>query len=103
MIVYYDRRVMTIMTIVICVVSISLLLNLQDSLQQMTQLEEPININSAPYTEIVKLPGINKQQASNIVMYRNMNGPFSSYEELTNVAEVSPKSVDMMREWIYFF
>lgn len=49
------------------------------------QLTGPVNINTAPLTQLVLLPGIGEVKAQAIVDYREQNGPFQSTEELLEV------------------
>ncbi|TKD59083.1 helix-hairpin-helix domain-containing protein [Flavobacterium sp. ASW18X] len=45
----------------------------------------PVNINTAPYEELVQLIYIDKKTAWAIVQYRDRNGVFKSYQELKNL------------------
>ena len=44
-----------------------------------------LNINKATIEELMKLPGIGKTKAENIINYRNRNGKFISIEQLKEV------------------
>lgn len=50
-----------------------------------------ININTAPATDLERLPGIGAKTAARIVDYRQKNGPFKKIEELMNVRGVGEK------------
>ena len=44
-----------------------------------------ININTASAADLTQLPGIGKTTAERIVAYRNLNGSFTSVDDLLNV------------------
>ena len=46
---------------------------------------ERININTATHEELLRLPGIGPQTASNITAFRRAHGPFESIEGIMNV------------------
>ena len=47
-----------------------------------------VNLNTAGVEELMTLPGIGQKRAEDIVAYRQMNGGFSSVEELTNISGI---------------
>ena len=47
-----------------------------------------VNLNTAGVEELMTLPGIGKKRAEDIVAYRQMNGGFSSVEELTKISGI---------------
>lgn len=56
-----------------------------------------ININKASAQQLSALPGVGAKKANAIVQYRELNGDFSSLEELTNVKGIGPKMLEKMR------
>src|SRR5262249_59714827 len=52
----------------------------------------PININTAPASDLETLPGIGAKTAERIVEYRQKNGPFKKVEELMNVPGIGEKN-----------
>ena len=60
----------------------------------------PININTAPATDLETLPGIGAKTAERIVEYRQKNGPFKKIEELMNVPGIGEKNFLKLRNQI---
>jgi competence protein ComEA len=59
-----------------------------------------IDLNSASEALLDTLPGIGKTLAGAIVAYRELNGPFSSVEEITNVPKIGPATYDGIRDLV---
>ena len=59
-----------------------------------------ININTANSEELQKIPGIGPSTAGKIIDYRNMNGKFSSIEELINISGIGNKTLERMKGYI---
>ena len=57
----------------------------------------PININTAPASDLETLPGIGARTAERIIEYRQKNGPFKKIEELMNVPGVGEKNFLKLR------
>jgi competence protein ComEA len=53
--------------------------------------EEPIELNTASFAELLRLKGIGPTLAERIIAYRERNGPFRTLEELLNVRGIGPK------------
>lgn len=52
---------------------------------------EPVELNTASFAELLRLPGIGPVLAERIIAYREQNGPFRSLEELLHVRGIGPK------------
>jgi len=52
--------------------------------------KEPVNINTAEFTELIRLKGIGGKTALNIIDHREANGPFFCKEDLKNVRGIGP-------------
>jgi competence protein ComEA len=50
-----------------------------------------VNINDASAQELSKLPGLGAKKAKAIIEYRELNGQFTSVDELVNVKGIGPK------------
>lgn len=59
-----------------------------------------VNLNSAPMAEIMQLPGVGPKLAQSIVDYRDENGDFQNWDELTNVPGIGPKTVRRLKQWV---
>ena len=53
-----------------------------------------IDINAAAATELEAVPGIGPALAARIVAYREENGPFTSLDEVADVAGITPRIAD---------
>jgi len=56
-----------------------------------------INVNTAPSSELVVLPGIGPKKAEAIVLYREANGPFATVDDLIQVKGIGPKTLEKLR------
>lgn len=59
------------------------------------------NINTASVEELMKVPNIDQELASNIVFYRGVNGPFASLEDLLNVKGMNEEMLEAIRPYVY--
>ena len=48
----------------------------------------PVNLNSAPATQLQTLPGVGASTAQRIVEYRQKNGSFKKIEDRLNVKDI---------------
>jgi len=58
---------------------------------------EPININTAPLSQLEKLSGIGFVLGQRIINYREENGPFTEVDDLMNVTGIGPVVIDNLR------
>jgi len=65
-----------------------------------TGLQEPLNINAAPLTRLVLLPGIGPVLAVKIVRYREKNGSFAHAEDLVKVEGIGQGTFNAIRFYI---
>ena len=66
-------------------------------LQGTAETEGPLDLNSASFSELLRLPGIGPKLAQRILLYRERHGPFRSLEELLNVKGIGPKLLSRLR------
>jgi competence protein ComEA len=59
-----------------------------------------ININTASISELDSLPGIGPQKASEIIAYRDGNGPFERIEEIEMVSGIGPVTFNNIKALI---
>jgi competence protein ComEA len=55
---------------------------------------ENVDINTADASTLASLPGIGATLAARIVEYRQLNGPFASFDELADVAGMTQRHID---------
>lgn len=69
--------------------------------QEITAMEiEPININTAGFEELDKLPTLDDQQIQNIIDYRRENGEFTSKEDVIMVKGIGKKTYQKIALYI---
>jgi competence protein ComEA len=59
-----------------------------------------IDLNSADAGALSSLPGIGETLAARIVEYRGLNGPFSSLDELADVAGMTQRRIDAIAPYL---
>lgn len=68
--------------------------------EQEVLAEGSININTATADELDKLPGIGPALATRIIEYRELNGSFSSIDELKSVSGIGDKTFEKLKDFI---
>jgi competence ComEA-like helix-hairpin-helix protein len=61
---------------------------------------QTVNINTAGAEELMELPGIDNTLAQSIISFRNVNGPFSSVDDLLKVEGMDMEKLDAIRSWL---
>ena len=59
-----------------------------------------ININTAPASELMRLPGVGQATADKIINYRISSGGFKQIEEIMNVSGIGEKTFEKMKQFI---
>lgn len=62
--------------------------------------DELVDINTASFEELDKLPGIGPTTAQKIIDYRDENGPFARIEDITNVSGIGPATYEEIKDMI---
>ena len=57
-----------------------------------------VNINTATADQLKMLPGIDDKLASNIINYRDANGPFKSTDDLLNVSGMTKEKFNKISQ-----
>ncbi len=68
--------------------------------KEETQAQGTVNINTATAEELQQVPGVDQNLAQNIVAYRNMNGPYTSVDDLSRVQGMDSEKLGSMRDYI---
>lgn len=61
---------------------------------------ERINLNTASAEDLMRLPGIGKTRAADIVAYRQAKGPFSRLEDIMEVSGIGQKTYEKLAPYI---
>ncbi len=59
-----------------------------------------VNVNEAQWFEFINLPGIGETLAKAIVEHREVNGPFQSHEEITNVSGIAEGKLRQIKPFL---
>ncbi|MDQ0661169.1 helix-hairpin-helix domain-containing protein [Paenibacillus sp. W2I17] len=59
-----------------------------------------IDVNTAPVSKLIELPGIGEKKAQAIVDYRNTHGPFAKVSDLTKVKGIGMKMLEKMAPYV---
>ncbi len=58
----------------------------------------PVDVNTAGVDDLVRLPGVGPVRAAEIVRRRELNGRYSTLEELLEVKGIGPVTLDGLRD-----
>ena len=59
-----------------------------------------INLNAAPLSSLITLPGVGNVRAQSIIDYREQNGPFKSVSDVTQVPGIGKTTYENMRDLV---
>ena len=60
---------------------------------------EVIDVNTADFYDLQRLPGIGEKRAQDIIAYREENGPFQTVDGLMEVSGIGPAILEGLREF----
>ncbi len=61
---------------------------------------EIMDLNTATYSDLTRLPGIGAGRAEDIVAWREQNGGFDSVEELTEIKGIGKATLEGLRPYV---
>jgi len=59
-----------------------------------------MNVNTATWSELLQIPGITETVAWNIVKHRELNGDYSSVDQLSNIKGIGKKSLEKIKSYV---
>jgi competence protein ComEA len=65
-----------------------------------TEIQYPLNVNTASQAELESLPGVGPVTAQNIIAYRQAHGPFQALEDLDRVPGIGPVTLEKLAPWV---
>ncbi len=65
------------------------------------QFEYPLDLNTASQEALESLPGIGPSKATEILAYRDENGPFKKVDDIINVPGIGPTTLETLRSYLY--
>jgi comEA protein len=71
-----------------------------DTGKRDTHLIEKVNINEAPFAELITLPGVGRETALAIIEYRTKEGRFTSTGDLIRVRGIGEKKLETLRPYV---
>jgi competence ComEA-like helix-hairpin-helix protein len=72
----------------------------EGALPSSASLAHRVDLDAAPWFELVNLPGIGAVRAREIVRDRELHGPFRSVGDLCRVPGIGPVTVERIREFV---
>ena len=74
--------------------------NTNYALENDTECNNIININTATESELQSIPGVGEVKAKSIIIYREKNGGFKKIEEIKSVDGIGEKTFEKIKEFI---
>lgn len=60
---------------------------------------EVIDLNTADFYDLQRLPGIGEKRALDIIAYREEHGPFRTVDDLVSISGIGPGILEGLREY----
>ena len=77
-------------------------INISEPLNPRLEIQKKslMNVNTATWSELLQIPGITETVAWNIVKHRELNGDYSSVDQLSNIKGIGKKSLEKIKSYV---
>lgn len=77
-------------------------INISEALNPRLEIQKKslMNVNTATWSELLQIPGITETVAWNIVKHRELNGDYSSVDQLSNIKGIGKKSLEKIKSYV---
>lgn len=77
-------------------------INISEPLNPRLEIQKNslMNVNTATWSELLQIPGITETVAWNIVKHRELNGDYSSVDQLSNIKGIGKKSLEKIKLYV---
>ena len=77
-------------------------INISESLNPRLEIQKKslMNVNTATWSELLQIPGITETVAWSIVKHRELNGEYSSVDQLSNIKGIGKKSLEKIKSYV---
>lgn len=77
-------------------------INISEPLNPRLEIQKKslMNVNTATWSELLQIPGITETVAWNIVKHRELNGEYSSVDQLSNIKGIGKKSLEKIKSYV---
>ncbi|MEY4190427.1 MAG: hypothetical protein RIR17_1163 [Planctomycetota bacterium] len=77
-------------------------INISEPLNPRLEIQKKslMNVNTATWSELLQIPGITETVAWSIVKHRELNGDYSSVEQLSNIKGIGKKSLEKIKSYV---
>jgi len=77
-------------------------INISEPLNPRLEIQKKtlMNVNTATWSELLQIPGITEAVAWSIVKHRELNGEYSSVDQLSNIKGIGKKSLEKIKSYV---
>lgn len=70
----------------------------ETNMATQNSMTQSIDINHANVEQLMQLQGIGASKAQAIISYRDLNGPFTSFDQLSHVKGISSRIINLNKD-----
>lgn len=67
---------------------------------EVNEIKQLVNINLANFKELIEIPYMTETRAASLIIYRELNGPFMSIDDLIHVKHIGVVTLENIRPYI---